>query len=56
MPNGRFTYVVKHHRVVQPTAWWISHVGSTVPLSARDPLYPAAQGIVAFRRAARGLN
>ncbi len=52
MPYGRFTYIVQFHRIVLPTALWITHeVGyERLVLSACNPLYSAAQRIVVFAR------
>ncbi len=52
MPYGRFTYVVQYHRIVLPTALWITkNVGyERLVLSACNPLYSAAQRIVVFAR------
>jgi sortase A len=54
MAYGRFTYVVQYHRVVAPTALWITrNVGyDRLVLSACNPLYSAAQRIVVFARLA----
>ena len=52
MPYGRFVYVVQFHRIVAPTAWWVTrNVGyERLVLSACNPLYSAAQRIVVFAR------
>ena len=52
MPYGQFTYVVQYHRIVLPTALWITrNVGyERLVLSACNPLYSAAQRIVMFAR------
>lgn len=52
MPYGRFVYAVQYHRIVSPTAWWITReVGyERLVLSACNPLYSAAQRIVVFAR------
>ena len=52
MPYGRFTYVVQYHKIVVPTALWVTHnVGyDRLVLSACNPLYSAAQRIVVFAR------
>jgi sortase A len=52
MPYGAFTYVVQSHRIVSPTAWWITrNVGyERLVLSACNPLYSAAQRYVVFAR------
>jgi sortase A len=52
MPYGRFTYVVQYHRIVLPTALWVTHnVGyERLVLSACNPLYSAAQRIIVFAR------
>lgn len=54
MPYGRFVYVVQYHRIVSPTAWWVTRdVGyERLILSACNPLYSAAQRIVVFARLA----
>lgn len=54
MPYGRFTYVVQYHRIVLPTALWVTHnVGyERLVLSACNPLYSAAQRIIVFARLA----
>jgi sortase A len=54
MPYGRFVYVVQYHRIVKPTAWWVTRdVGyERLILSACNPLYSAAQRIVVFARLA----
>jgi sortase A len=50
MPYGRFLYTVQFHRIVAPTAWWITRdVGyDRLVLSACNPLFSAAQRIVVF--------
>lgn len=52
MPYARFTYVVQYHKIVLPTALWVtSNVGyDRLVLSACNPLYSAAQRIVVFAR------
>jgi sortase A len=52
MPYGRFTYKVQFERIVLPTALWITrNVGyDRLVLSACNPLYSAAQRIIAFAR------
>jgi sortase A len=52
MPYGRFVYSVQYHRIVTPTAWWVTrNVGyDRLVLSACNPLYSAAQRIVVFAR------
>jgi sortase A len=52
MPYGRFTYVVQYHRIVAPTALWVTrNVGyDRLVLSACNPLYSAAQRIIVFAR------
>jgi sortase A len=52
MPYGRFVYTVQYHRIVAPTAWWVTgDVGyDRLVLSACNPLYSAAQRIVVFAR------
>jgi sortase A len=52
MPYARFTYVVQYHRIVLPTALWVTHnVGyERLVLSACNPLYSAAQRIIVFAR------
>lgn len=54
MPYGKFVYRVQYHRIVDPTAWWITrNVGyDRLVLSACNPLYSAAQRIVVFARLA----
>jgi sortase A len=52
MPYGLFTYVVQYHRIVLPTALWVTrNVGyERLVLSACNPLYSAAQRIIIFAR------
>jgi sortase A len=52
MPYGKFTYDVQYHRIVVPTALWVTHnVGyERLVLSACNPLYSAAQRIIVFAR------
>jgi len=52
MPYGRFTYVVQYHKIVPPTAVWVTrNVGyDRLVLSACNPLYSAAQRIIVFAR------
>jgi sortase A len=52
MPYARLVYVVQMHRIVLPTALWITrNVGyERLVLSACNPLYSAAQRIVVFAR------
>lgn len=52
MPYGLFTYVVQFHRIVLPTALWVTHnVGyERLVLSACNPLYSAAQRIIIFAK------
>ena len=52
MPYGLFTYVVQFHRIVLPTALWVTrNVGyERLVLSACNPLYSAAQRIIIFAR------
>ncbi len=52
MPYARFTYVVQYHRIVLPTALWVTrNVGyDRLVLSACNPLYSAAQRIIVFAR------
>jgi sortase A len=52
MPYARFTYVVQFHRIVLPTALWVTRdVGyERLVLSACNPLYSAAQRIIVFAR------
>jgi sortase A len=54
MPYGRFVYVVQYHRIVLPTALWVTrNVGyERLVLSACNPLYSAAQRIIVFARLA----
>jgi sortase A len=49
---AEFNYRVQYNKVVQPTAWWVTHnVGyERLVLSACNPLYSAAQRIVTFAR------
>jgi sortase A len=52
MPYGRFTYLVEYHKIVLPTALWVTrNVGyDRLVLSACNPLYSAAQRIIVFAR------
>jgi sortase A len=52
MPYGSFTYIVQFHRIVLPTALWVTRdVGyDRLVLSACNPLYSAAQRIIIFAR------
>lgn len=52
MPYGLFTYVVQFHRIVLPTALWVTgNVGyERLVLSACNPLFSAAQRIIIFAR------
>ncbi|MDQ6820927.1 MAG: class E sortase [Solirubrobacteraceae bacterium] len=52
MPYGKFTYIVQFHRIVLPTALWVTrNVGyERLVLSACNPLYSAAQRIIVFAR------
>jgi sortase A len=52
MPYARFTYVVQYHRIVLPTALWVTkNVGyDRLVLSACNPLYSAAQRIIVFAK------
>lgn len=52
MPYAQFTYVVQYHRIVLPTALWVTdNVGyERLVLSACNPLYSAAQRIIVFAR------
>src|SRR2546421_506010 len=52
MPYGRFTYIVQYHKIVVPTALWVTdNVGyDRLVLSACNPLYSAAQRIIVFAR------
>lgn len=52
MPYAKFTYVVQYHKIVAPTAWWVTdNVGyERLVLSACNPLYSAAQRIIVFAR------
>jgi sortase A len=52
MPYARFTYVVQYHRIVVPSALWVTNnVGyDRLVLSACNPLYSAAQRIIVFAR------
>jgi sortase A len=49
---AQFNYTVQYDKVVQPTAWWVTHnVGyERLVLSACNPLYSASQRIVTFAR------
>jgi sortase A len=55
MPYGQFTYVVQYHKIVLPTALWVTNnVGyERLVLSACNPLYSAAQRIIVFARLAQ---
>jgi sortase A len=52
MRYAQFIYEVQHNKVVQPTAWWVTHNTGyeRLVLSACNPLYSAAQRIVTFAR------
>jgi sortase A len=52
MPYAIFTYVVQTHKIVKPTALWVTNnVGyDRLVLSACNPLYSAAQRIIVFAR------
>lgn len=52
MPYGLFTYTVQFHRIVLPTALWVTrNVGyERLVLSACNPLYSAAQRIIVFAK------
>jgi sortase A len=52
MPYAQFTYIVQYHRIVLPTALWVTKdVGyERLVLSACNPLYSAAQRIIVFAR------
>jgi sortase A len=52
MPYAQFTYVVEYHKIVLPTALWVTNnVGyERLVLSACNPLYSAAQRIIVFAR------
>ncbi len=52
MPYADFTYVVQMHKIVKPTALWVTNnVGyDRLVLSACNPLYSAAQRIIVFAR------
>jgi sortase A len=52
MPYADFIYVVQYHKIVLPTALWVTNnVGyDRLVLSARNPLYSAAQRIIVFAR------
>ena len=54
MPYARFLYTVQYHRIVAPSAWWVTgDVGyERLVLSACNPLFSAAQRIVVFARLA----
>ncbi|HTX31921.1 MAG TPA: class E sortase [Solirubrobacteraceae bacterium] len=55
MPYGRFVYTVQYHRVVSPTAWWITRNAGydRLVLSACDPLFSASHRLVVFARLTR---
>ena len=52
MPYALFTYVVQYHKIVVPTALWVTrNVGyERLVLSACNPLYSAAQRIIIFAK------
>ena len=52
MPYGLFTYVVQFHRIVLPTALWVTRNVryERLVLSACNPLYSAAQRIIIFAK------
>jgi sortase A len=52
MPYAAFTYSIQYHRIVVPTALWVTNdVGyERLVLSACNPLYSAAQRIIIFAR------
>ncbi len=52
MPYGTFTYVVQYHKIVLPTALWVTRNAGydRLVLSACNPLYSAAQRIIVFAR------
>jgi sortase A len=52
MPYANFTYVVQYHKIVLPTALWVTrNVGyERLVLSACNPLYSAVQRIIVFAR------
>jgi sortase A len=52
MPYAQFTYLVQYHKIVLPTALWVTdNVGyDRLVLSACNPLYSAAQRIIVFAR------
>jgi sortase A len=52
MPYAVFTYTVQYHKIVLPTALWVTNnVGyERLVLSACNPLYSAAQRIIIFAR------
>ncbi len=52
MPYGQFTYIVQYHKIVVPSALWVTNnVGyERLVLSACNPLYSAAQRIIVFAR------
>jgi sortase A len=54
MPYADFTYTVQYHRIVLPTALWVTkNVGyDRLVLSACNPLYSAAQRIIVFAKLA----
>jgi sortase A len=52
MPYAEFTYIVQYHKIVLPTALWVTRdVGyERLVLSACNPLYSAAQRMIVFAR------
>jgi sortase A len=52
MPYANFIYTVQYHRIVLPTALWVTrNVGyDRLVLSACNPLYSAAQRIIVFAK------
>jgi sortase A len=52
MPYADFTYTVQYHKIVLPTALWVTkNVGyDRLVLSACNPLYSAAQRIIVFAK------
>jgi sortase A len=57
MPYAQFTYVVQYHKIVLPTALWVTrNVGyDRLVLSACNPLFSAAQRIIVFARLTRAV-
>ena len=55
MPYAQFIYVVQYHKIVLPTALWVTKdVGyERLVLSACNPLYSAARGSSCSRSCSR---